>query len=176
MSLSVKLGTVALTGVATLSPMVATGTAHAEVAPAAPAAASSTAASATAGYSAVRLADLEGQLTSAGREVLKAAPNCVYMWRPYKQKFRNGWHTVIGGKLKNCGATYFKVTLQQKRWWGWDGRSSKTIYRKGSVNPKAKCKSSGTYTWRAHGNWYRRTPRGSETLWIGVTKTTRHRC
>ncbi|KAB2351819.1 hypothetical protein F8566_06330 [Actinomadura rudentiformis] len=98
------------------------------------------------------------------------------MWKPYKQKFRNGWHTVIGGKLKNCGATYFKVTLQQKRWWGWDGRSSKTIYRKGSVNPKVKCKSNGTYTWRAHGNWYRRTPRGSETLWIGVTKTTRHRC
>lgn len=79
-------------------------------------------------------------------------------------------------RVLHCGATYFKVTLQQKRWWGWDGRSSKTIYRKGSVNPKAKCKSNGTYTWRAHGIWYRRTPRGSETLWIGVTKTIRHRC
>lgn len=116
-------------------------------------------------------------LTSVKPGYSKKALACIRLWKPYGQKISGKWHVVAGGRLSNCGATYFKVTLEQKRWWGWDGRSSKTITRKGQVNPKVKCKTFGKYTWRTTGAWYRNLPNGKiEMLAEVITKTWRTRC
>ncbi|MFF4733485.1 hypothetical protein ACFY3M_51550 [Streptomyces mirabilis] len=104
------------------------------------------------------------------------ASSCIRLWIPYGQKIGGKWYVVAGGRLADCGQTYFKVTLQQKRWWGWDDRSSKTITRSGDANPRAKCKTFGTYKWRTLGIWYHITPRGQEQLGRLITKSWTTRC
>ncbi|MEV0902040.1 hypothetical protein [Actinoplanes sp. NPDC049802] len=131
-----------------------------------------------------RLTDANGSTLVAGIATLQIKPGyeaqankCIRLWKPYGQKIKGKWHVVTGGRLQNCGATYFKVTLQQKRAWGWDDRSSKTIFRKGDVNPKAKCKTFGTYSWRTTGVWYRYTTGGKvQTLGQMITKSWRTKC
>ncbi|MFI7544899.1 hypothetical protein [Actinoplanes sp. NPDC049599] len=115
-------------------------------------------------------------LTSVRPGYERQAAACIRLWKPYGQKIKGKWHVVAGGRLRDCGLTYFSVTLQQKRWWGWDNRSSKTITRKGDVNPKVKCKTFGKYSWRTIGTWYRRTNKGFETLAVVTTKSWRTRC
>ncbi|MFC7617912.1 hypothetical protein ACFQV2_35395 [Actinokineospora soli] len=100
------------------------------------------------------------QAAAAPAADLAAAGGCVQLWNPYKKKIGKSWYVEVGGRLHNCGATYLVVELQQKRWWGWDGRGSKTITVKGDANPRAKCRDFKTTTWRLHAFWYKRLPNG----------------
>jgi hypothetical protein len=122
---------------------------------------------------------IDGGLTAAQVKPGYAARagSCVRLWKPYGQKIKGKWYVVGGGRLSNCGATYLKVTLQQKRWWGWDDRSTKNLFRKGDANPKAKCKTFGKYNWRTTAVWYRYTTGGKvETLGNFITKSWRTKC
>jgi len=173
MRFNARLGVVSLAGVTTLAPLVAATPAHAEQhAPST--AAVQLAAQDHDGSSSVTSGGVTLTLTPAGQQLAKQ--NCINLWKPYGKKIRGTWYSEGGARLSNCGATYFKVTLQQKRWWGWSDRSKKTITRSGDANPRVKCKSFKKGTWRMKGTWYRNTSRGVETLALVATKNTSMRC
>jgi hypothetical protein len=75
------------------------------------------------------------------------ANTCHWVVKPYGQKINGSWYVVGGGGT--CNSAMYTITLQQKRWWGWDDRDQKTIlFGSGSGYPKAKCRDFGWYTWR----------------------------
>jgi len=93
---------------------------------------------------------------SAGIPNVPAACRSV-VGKPYGKYWSGSWH-VVGWGTYNCNTypyAYVHVTLQQKRWWGWDDRSSKNLFKPGTVYPSAKCKTYGWYTWRTEGQYVR---------------------
>ncbi|MFI7702434.1 hypothetical protein [Nonomuraea sp. NPDC049480] len=78
---------------------------------------------------------------------------CTWAAKPYGRKINGRWHVVgRGGSTCKIGGSdgFVRVTLQQKRAWGWDSRQV-LHYRgtkKGVVYPRAKCRDFSTTRWR----------------------------
>ncbi|WP_182875178.1 hypothetical protein [Microbispora sp. H10670] len=106
---------------------------------------------------------------------------CVWIGKPYGQKFSGKWH-VVGQGGATCGnglgvgRGFIEVTLQQKRAWGWDDRQKKTLWGAGTAHPKAKCRDFGWYTWRTVVSIYGRSGRNYSLEGRKTSPTWRTRC
>jgi hypothetical protein len=90
--------------------------------------------------------------TPASAATRSVAP-CTWAAKPYGRKINGRWH-VVGHGGSTCkiggGGGFVRVTLQQKRAWGWDSRQT-LHYRaskKGVVYPRATCRDFSTTRWR----------------------------